>query len=161
MSDNNFKCERCGYDFTTKQSLILHLKRKNKCTPFDNDINVATLLDKLIPKETINSVYTCIHCKKQYTNRISKYQHQSKCKIKLNENNTDNENTNIIPISDSDKIKYLENELKLKKLEIELLKKDSQIAYKDLEINKMKADLENSNLRKQIEDYKLLLNKNN
>ncbi len=159
MAENKFSCKRCGYDFTTKQNLIYHLRKKLKCNPIINNIDIQILLNEVLPKANLNPVYTCIHCKKLYTNRISKYQHQSKCKVILN--NIDN--TNALINNKEDKIINLENELantkielakklndeKIKNLEFELLKKD-----KDLEL--MKKDNELLNKDNQLLNYKLL-----
>ncbi len=144
MSDKVFNCKRCGYEFTTKQNLITHLRKINKCPPIINNIDIQTLIDEIIPRANLNPVYTCKHCKKQYINKVSKYQHQSKCKVILN--NIDNSNNSETNYNKDDKIKNLEKELANKN--IELVNKDNLILKIEIEF-----------LKKQNEEYKLLNNK--
>ena len=187
-NDKKFICKRCGYEFSTKQNLITHLRKINKCEPIISNIDIQTLIDEIIPKSNLNRVYTCKHCKKQYKHKVSKYQHQSKCKIRLNDNNSlvnNINNTNAITNYNKDEqIKNLEDELKYNKLytEKELAKKNVELANKQLELANKQLELANKDgeiirilseekikklifeqelLKKQIEEYKLLLNKNN
>ncbi len=154
MSKNQFECKRCGYEFTTKQNLITHLRKINKCPPIINNIDIQILIDEILPKANLNPVYICKHCKKQYINKVSKYQHQSKCKVILN--NIDN--TNLLTDYNKDD--------KIKNLEIEIANKNTIIAntenhfLKLLNEEKIKnITLENEFLKKQNEEYKLLNNK--
>jgi hypothetical protein len=187
-NDKKFICKRCGYEFSTKQNLITHLRKINKCEPIISNIDIQTLIDEIIPKSNLNRVYTCKHCKKQYKHKVSKYQHQSKCKIRLNDNKSlvnNINNTNAITNYNKDEqIKNLEDELKYNKLytEKELAKKNVELANKQLELANKQLELANKDgeiirilseekikklifeqelLKKQIEEYKLLLNKNN
>jgi hypothetical protein len=117
-----YNCERCGYETNRIDLLIKHLKRVNICPAYIKDISVSVLLAPLIKPK--NNNYKCIHCNKEYINRVSKYKHQRNCK--LNDNVIDNSN-NIININEEENVSV---NVYLKK-EIELLK--AQLYIKDLE----------------------------
>jgi len=107
-----YKCERCHYVAKHKGNIKKHFQRKNICRAIHSDISVEELLEKLNkPKEG----FACNKCNKIFNSRQGKYQHQKRCKQELvvfQEEKNDNQ-----------KIKELENELKLmKELFIEKLK---------------------------------------
>ena len=99
-----YKCERCHYVAKHKGNIKKHFQRKYPCRAIHSDISVEELLEKLNkPKEG----FSCNKCNKIFNSRQGKYQHQKRCKQELvvfEEKKNDNQ-----------KIKELENELKLMK----------------------------------------------
>lgn len=77
MSVNTFTCERCGYDFITKQRLITHYKRKNACEPNVNDLSIESCLESLTKK--LAKCHECDKCKKKFSHLSSKSRHIKDC----------------------------------------------------------------------------------
>tara|TARA_B100000925_G_scaffold290759_1_gene276744 strand:- start:491 stop:1360 length:870 start_codon:yes stop_codon:yes gene_type:complete len=110
-----YKCERCHYISKHKGSIKNHFQRKVSCKPIHSNINNFEQLEKLNKPKEKKQEFICNKCNKIFNSRQGKYQHQKRCKQELvvfQEEKNDNQ-----------KIKELENELKLmKELFIEKLK---------------------------------------
>ena len=123
-------CEICNYTATTNNSINRHTKTKK---------HIKLLNNSLINDEDKKNIKICNYCNKEFTFINNFYRHRKTCKLTYNTE----KNSNII----IDKYKILEDEInKLKKehayqLEIEKLKKDLEIS---------KKEIENQNLQLQI-----------
>lgn len=75
-----YKCERCGDDFTCKRNLIGHLQRKKDCTPnCDNAPSKDELLDK-VTRRVVNDInFPCNLCDKRFNTMSAMYKHRQKC----------------------------------------------------------------------------------
>jgi hypothetical protein len=130
-----YKCERCHYIAKQKGDIKKHYQRKYPCKEIYSDISVEELLEELNkPKEG----FACNKCNKIFKTSQGKYQHQKRCKQELvvfQEEKNDNQ-----------KIKELENELKLmKELFIEKIQKHN-ITNNNNNITKIKNQQNNTNI---------------
>lgn len=108
-----FKCQRCGHDFVTKQALCKHLQRKKECPPIASLATREQLLEELLfnPKQ----VHACTFCGKKFTQANNMYRHRVKCPA--TSTNTTKEQETIL-----DKTSLLEEEVKTLREELQQLK---------------------------------------
>jgi hypothetical protein len=101
---SKFRCKRCGYECSQKQSLKSHLQRKKVCECIYENKEREVLLKELDKKEII---YSCSKCEKVLSTRQNKWKHEKICKY-----SKDNELKNL---------QLSNNELKNEILEIKNL----------------------------------------
>jgi hypothetical protein len=113
--ENQWKCQRCSHDATTKGNLLSHLRRKVPCTATDNVDSVISIDDyikELTTKIYIGKVYECQYCNSKFTTRQAKYKHKFSCKAIQNEESKE-ENTSVghpIVIENKESPTKIENE---------------------------------------------------
>lgn len=74
-----FLCKRCGYSADVKHTLFRHWKRKIKCDPILEDIDVETLMQNFSERDyKIN--YPCSFCERSFNNKANMYRHTKICK---------------------------------------------------------------------------------
>lgn len=78
-----YKCNRCGSDFCSKQSLTRHLLKEKKCPPENDDIDPNILLSNLISRPFNDVTYDCEHCGKKFNSQSNKSRHLKTCKAFL------------------------------------------------------------------------------
>lgn len=81
MDTNTHVCKRCGYQATTKGSLVRHLKSKKPCVVTVEDIVRDELILELMKREYKTSVVTCEHCSKTVSKPVYK-RHKDTCQQK-------------------------------------------------------------------------------
>ena len=75
-----FTCPRCGSEFTRKDYLISHLRRKKVCEPKKEDIEIEDIFSMYERKVT---EFKCYFCHKSFTtDRTKKHHEQYYCKSK-------------------------------------------------------------------------------
>lgn len=108
-----YYCKFCIYTINKKSSIIIHLNRKNKCSPYNDLVDGSEIIlgkhyDYIDDKKnknfemTIDNKYKCIYCSRIYKNKNSFYTHSKVCrenKEEIEENENDrikNANSNNI-----------------------------------------------------------------
>ena len=77
-----FVCKMCGLKYTTKQSLLTHLKSKRTLIKnIDNPIVQAEIDDyeKQLQRILIDDKLQCKHCLKFFNNKYYRNTHEKKC----------------------------------------------------------------------------------
>ena len=104
----NYKCYRCGKDFSQKCHILNHLVRKNTCKSIlkeidneeilrlnkieeynKNKYNVSQMSVKMaddVSQISVKKEYKCKYCEKKYKHRQSKFKHEKKCEKNKNDN---------------------------------------------------------------------------
>jgi hypothetical protein len=81
MQDNtSLKCDRCGYEATTKGNLVRHLQSKRACHPQENDVDRAVQLRTLLYKDMTLASHVCQNCACRYKHASSLSKHKLVCK---------------------------------------------------------------------------------
>lgn len=80
-----FICKRCGYESTTKQNLLRHLKRVITCDPSISDIPPCILIEEVSRKNYNDASCHCEFCGKQFNHRSNMYTHKKTCKSKTSD----------------------------------------------------------------------------
>lgn len=89
-SSHSIQCKRCGYDATTKASLIRHLQRKNPCAAGcdDDSISIDRLIEELVKRKDYNDItYDCPFCQKKFNHSSNMYSHKKICKKRSTQEN--------------------------------------------------------------------------
>jgi hypothetical protein len=94
-----FCCGRCGNDFSKKQYLKQHLRRKTPCEAVISTLSMEEVYQKTFPK--LDTGFTCKHCNKKFTHSCNRYRHQAICTEGVKHDNSLN-----------DRIKQLEDQIK-------------------------------------------------
>ena len=58
----DYECDRCGFFYKSKRTLLDHLKKPNACMPIKNDIDRNDILFELLDKK---EGITCNFCSKK------------------------------------------------------------------------------------------------
>lgn len=77
----SYDCQRCGHEFTTRASLVRHLKRQNTCQALLDTISAVEIL-KIVEKPKLTDGFQCEFCDKFFNSSQGKYQHKKFCKKK-------------------------------------------------------------------------------
>lgn len=77
----SYDCPRCGHEFTTRASLVRHLKRQNTCQALLDTISAVEIL-KIVEKPKLTDGFQCEFCDKFFNSSQGKYQHKKFCKKK-------------------------------------------------------------------------------
>jgi hypothetical protein len=59
----DYECDRCGFFYKSKRTLLDHLKKPNACMPIKNDINRTNILFELLDKK---EGVCCNFCSKKF-----------------------------------------------------------------------------------------------
>ena len=73
-----FQCRRCGYEFSTKQNLLYHYKKKKPCIVTCEDVSQEECLDELLQK---NKEHKCLYCDKTFSYPQGKSRHMKLCNL--------------------------------------------------------------------------------
>lgn len=86
-----YYCKFCTYTINKKSSIIIHLNRKNKCSPYNDLVEGSEIIlgkhyDYIDDKKnknfemTIDNRFKCINCGRSYKNKNSFYTHSKACR---------------------------------------------------------------------------------
>jgi uncharacterized C2H2 Zn-finger protein len=85
MTDDQFRCERCGYSNKYKSGLLRHLQNARPCAATRSSIDREELVRLLATdnRDRIVRSKTCQRCGKTFASRQSRYQHvaQRRCHV--------------------------------------------------------------------------------
>lgn len=90
----NYKCIRCGYKTTKKDSIVKHINRKNLCHPKKSSLKPKEHIDTILLGE---KTYYCEHCDKEFTRTNNMKNHMKICK-ENSENETNKALTEFVKI---------------------------------------------------------------
>lgn len=82
-----FACVRCGYESSTKQNLLRHLRRVVVCDAILNDIAPDEIIQELTHKTYNDTACSCEFCGKKFNHRSNMYTHKKTCPKKQSVNN--------------------------------------------------------------------------
>lgn len=78
----SYKCNRCGYEATTKGNLVRHLRCVTTCPSDVQDVPRTVQLEEITHKERPARTYVCKGCNKVYNHAPSLSKHKKTCKKK-------------------------------------------------------------------------------
>lgn len=111
-------CQRCGFEATTKASLIRHLKRKNTCGSEEgSSVSREQQLQELTHKEYNTRTFDCPYCQRKFNHSSNMYTHKRICKRRDH------------PVAEADyceKLKQMEEEMNLLKNQMKEMCKINQ-----------------------------------
>jgi hypothetical protein len=72
----DYECDRCGFFYKSKRTLLDHLKKPNVCMPIKNDIDRSNILFELLDKK---EGVSCKFCSKKFKNNFTLGRHKKVC----------------------------------------------------------------------------------
>ena len=88
MADTiTLKCDRCGYQTTTKGNLVRHLQSKKTCPPKEKNVHRNIQLETLTDKDMTTSIHVCKTCGSRYKHASSLSKHKKQCKKESSSSN--------------------------------------------------------------------------
>lgn len=129
-----FKCERCGDDFTCKRNLIGHLLRYKDCLPSCENAPTRTELYTKINTKILNEVnFPCKYCQEKFNTKSAMYKHSARCKQTTH--STTLHVSNVKGLKASEQVTSLQNELSETKKKLYMMEAANEELLKRLEMS--------------------------